>query len=359
MSYKPSWRSFASVTASNIGTVFDSNTVDRSEDNIVGAFDVEEIDTDLFRSLRLYIPAGARGVYGGQVIAQATLSATKTVRPEMKLHSIHCYFIFAGDPDIPILYQVTRIREGKSYATRSVQARQRGKAIFTLMCSFHTPEPGLSHQLPMQELASIPHPDTIKPEENTFHRWISEVEAKKKKMEDDAADGEATTKMEDLLSLLKMKLDESRISPVETRLISNHLEEGTGKTGKSTRMLWFRSRAPVPPVDAMRKAFVAFASDFHLIGTVSSALGLNFRTSKPRLAMMVSLDHTMWFHNDIEPSQWMLYVMEAPWSGGARGLAHGKIYSMDGTLLVSVSQEGMIRVETEKKRKTIEASAKL
>eukprot|EP01117_Protostelium_nocturnum_P003840 TRINITY_DN15108_c0_g1_i1.p1 TRINITY_DN15108_c0_g1~~TRINITY_DN15108_c0_g1_i1.p1 ORF type:complete len:367 (-),score=114.98 TRINITY_DN15108_c0_g1_i1:43-1143(-) len=350
------WRSFSSVKSINVSSAIDSKTVQSAEEAIEGAIAVEEVDVNLYRSLRLWIPAGARGVFGGQVIAQATLSAAKTVPENLKLHSLHSYFINAGDPNLPILYQVERIRDGRSYATRTVQAKQRDRIIFTITCSFHS---GDQDQMYFQHpsipnISTLPRPETLKPEEEKFEEWIKFVsEMVKNKKEK----GENTTKEDRLLDLLEVKLEECVLGPVEIRDLGK-LEgwEGNMSTGpegrdKWRRMYWIRSRAPVKNDDATRKSLLAYASDLHLMGTISRALGVSFRTSKPRLTMMVSLDHSMWFHDNdsMDPREWMLYVMEASWADKGRGLAQGQIYDQKGRLLITVAQEGMIRVDSPKK----------
>jgi len=307
------------------------------------------VDTDLFRSLRLWIPAGARGVFGGQVIAQASLAAAKTVPEEQKMHSLHSYFILAGNPDLPILYQVERIRDGKSYATRTVQAKQRGRTIFTITCSFHRPEPMQPHHLGPDHLdvTKLTPPEQLKSEEDRIQQWITQVNHRIEKIKKDGGD---STRMEKLHYFLKMKLEETVVGPMEVKpLDESYGAEGSGISGEPHRMFWLRSRAPIRANDSTKKALLAYASDLHLMGTVSGALGLRFRTTKPKLSMMVSLDHSMWFHaNDLEPHEWMLYVMESPWSANGRGLVNGKIYSREGQLLLSVAQEGMVRVELDK-----------
>ncbi|KAF9431211.1 Acyl-CoA thioesterase 8 [Podila epigama] len=304
-------------------------TADGATNNTIieSMLDLEEIDKDLYRSKRLWLPRGARGVFGGNVVGQALVAATNTVSDTYSVHSLHSYFLLPGDPNTPILYQVDRVRDGKSYCTRTVTAKQRGKCIFVCTASFQIPAPNaLSHQYPMP---NVPHHSTLPSQEELMQSMI-----------DNPKVPEAFTKA------LKLRLEEP--VALEFKDTTKHrLEDITNPPKRTQQMFWIKSKGKLGDALALHQCVVAYGSDHNLLGTVPLAHGATWfsRQSSARINMMASLDHSMWFHCPFRADEWMLYVCESPRSGCDRGLTFGRIYREDGTLAVSVAQEGVVRLK--------------
>ncbi|KAM0745821.1 Thioesterase/thiol ester dehydrase-isomerase [Meredithblackwellia eburnea MCA 4105] len=308
---------------------------------IEDAIQVEEIDRDLFRSKSLWKPGGGRGVFGGQTIAQAAWAATLAIRrdePGTKkgLHSLHSYFLSFGNADIPVLYSVSRLRDGRSYSTRSVLATQQGVPIFTLSCSFCLPEPSQpirAFPVPRFSLSpdgKVPEPETCLPTEDRLQKVLS---------------GDLHPKLREYVERSE---SERRQSSIEVRNADNS-EYGdivsSKKEPNPDQMIWFRSRAPVRKDPAFQKCVLAYASDLSFIGTAARASGLGSRTT-PKLGMLASLDHAMYFYDDtVDASEFLLYWMECPITSNGRGTVYGRIYKRDGTLAVLVTQEGVVRAQ--------------
>ncbi|KAF9096229.1 Acyl-CoA thioesterase 8 [Mortierella sp. AM989] len=290
--------------------------------------DLEEIDKDLYRSKTLWRPMGARGVFGGNVVGQALVAAINTVSSDYSVHSLHSYFLMAGDNTIPILYQVDRVRDGKSYCARTVTAKQRGKNIFVCTASFQVPAPNtLSHQYPMPD---VPHHSTLPSHEQLLQAMIDSPKIPEKFTE-----------------VLKMRLAE----PLALEFKDTHkrtLKEFINPSKRTEQMFWMKCKGSLGDVLAFHQCVVAYGSDHNLLGTVPLAHGASWYARKgpaPKITMMASLDHSMWFHCPFRADEWMLYVCESPRSGCDRGLAFGRIYTEDGTLAVSIAQEGVVRME--------------
>jgi acyl-CoA thioesterase-2 len=274
--------------------------------------DLESIDVDIFRGRS---PAEHRlRVFGGQVAGQALIAAGRTV-PVGVVHSLHAYFLRPGDPDAPIVYEVDRIRDGRSFTTRRVIAIQRGKAIFNLSASFHRPERGPEHQLPMP---SAPPPESLPTFAERFAPWASQMGDwyhRPRPIDQRYVDPEVTT----------------RRSSSEYR----HRAEAGGQ------QVWIRAAGPLPSDDPLLHAcVVAYASDMTLVDTVILPHGITW--NDPRL-MALSLDHAMWFHAPFRADDWLLYDQRTPVAAGGRGLATGHLFSRDGRLVVTVVQEALVR----------------
>ena len=270
---------------------------------LLSLLDIETIDTNLYRG---WTSVGERSrVYGGQVAAQALVAAGRTVDDDRFVHSLHAYFMRPGDPTIPIVYDVDRLRDGRSFTTRRVRGSQRGKAIFTLEASFHVEEPdGLVHQ-------PAP-PDGPEPED--LPRMSTVVEE---------ADGSTTGWGEVLALDFRMQAPDADDPEAPTRY-------------------WFRASGTVDAPPLVHAAIITYASDFTLLSNILSRHGRWF--GDPGL-MVASLDHAMWFHaSRPDTERWMLYETTSPAAGGGRGLGFGRIYDTDGRLLVSTAQEGLARL---------------
>lgn len=259
--------------------------------------DIETIDDDLYRG-QTSIGERTR-VYGGQVAAQALVAAGRTVPDDRFVHSLHAYFMRPGDPSIPIVYDVDRLRDGGSFTTRRVRARQRGKAIFTLEASFQIAEPGgLQHQ-PTPPAA--PPPETVPPMAEQF----------------DVTSGWG-----------------------ELHALDWRRQMGEGP--EDPTMFWFRATGEVDAPPLVHAAIITYASDFTLLANILTRHGRWFGEDD---LMLASIDHAMWFHEPKpDTSHWMLYEVTSPAAGGSRGLGLGRIYDADGTLLVSTAQEGLTRL---------------
>ncbi|MBO0661322.1 acyl-CoA thioesterase II [Jiella sp. MQZ9-1] len=271
--------------------------------------DLETLEDDLFRGVSPN--NGWQRVFGGQVIAQALGAAIRTVPAERICHSLHAYFMRPGDPAVPIVYTVDRIRDGGSFTTRRVVALQHGAAIFSLSASFQKNEEGFEHQIAMPD---IPKPDEL-------------------------PDGKALEKTILKNAPAAVQAYWKRPRPIEFRpvMLDHYI---SGKKLEPFQHIWVRCREDVGD-DPVRNAVVlAYLSDMTLLDTALFAHGLSVFDENVQAA---SLDHAMWFHRPAKVSQWMLYSQDSPSSSAGRGLTRGSLYTLDGMLVASVAQEGLIR----------------
>jgi acyl-CoA thioesterase-2 len=276
--------------------------------DLLGILDLEPLEVNLFRGRSPQV--GWQRVFGGQVIGQALVAATRTVEG-LPPHSMHAYFLLAGDPKVPIVYEVDRIRDGKSFTTRRVVAIQHGRAIFTMAVSFHADEGGLAHQMKM--------PDVPKPE-----ALPSDAEIK-----------------EHILPQLPEAVRRyyQRERPIELRPVE--FGRYVGKKPEDGRFnVWIRTTGPLPDDPAIHRCVLAYASDLTLLDT---ALLQHQRSVFDGDIMAASLDHALWIHRPFRADQWLLYTQDSPNLHGARGFARGLIFTADGTLVASVVQEGLLR----------------
>jgi acyl-CoA thioesterase-2 len=281
---------------------------------LVTLLDVEAIDTDLFRGSRQ--PGGRGRVFGGQVIAQALQAAQRSVEGK-DVHSLHAYFMRPGDENYPIVYQVTRDFEGRSFATRRVVAMQQGQPILTMAASFQTPEEGLHHQ---SEMPDVPEPETLKSERELRLGIAHQVPEKFR---------DFFTRRQNAIEMRPL-YPRSWFAP-EKRPPSN--------------AAWFRVAAAIGDDPAVHRAALAYASDMALLGTSMMPHGVNWLMPEMQTA---SLDHALWIHEPFRADEWLLYTTDSPWAGHARGMNRGSIFTADGRLVASVAQEGLIRKRTPK-----------
>jgi acyl-CoA thioesterase II len=270
---------------------------------LLGLLDLEPIEVNIFRGPQS--PHAATRVFGGQVLGQALMAAGRTV-DSRAVHSLHAYFLRMGDPNIPILYEVDRIRDGRSFVTRRVVAIQHGEAIFNMSCSFHREEPGYEHQFPMPK---VPPPEEVAP-------------------------------ASDLAAAAPVPVPDWTIrnTPIEHRFIGP-FPWGEPAEGALIQRVWIRTVAPLPDDPLLHACVAAYASDFSLLLVALSP----HRGDLPRMATRASLDHCMWFHRPFRMDDWLLYDRDSPAAAGARGLARGSCYDRAGTLVVSMAQEGLMR----------------
>eukprot|EP00842_Homolaphlyctis_polyrhiza_P003691 jgi/Hompol1/4322/HPOL_001576-RA len=288
-----------------------SNEPERLRTLIEQSLDLEDIDPNLFRSKTLWKPVGNRAVFGGQVVGLALSAATQTVDPKFMVHSLHSYFLLPGDNTIPIIFRVYRNRDGKSYATRSVAARQRGRVIFILMCSFQVEEASpLVHQLSTESC--------LYSHEQRLREWLEDPRAAK------------------YHKTIQMRLEQP--IPIDSRPVSHKLINLDPKA--PLQYIWMKAKGQLPENQAaFHRCVAAFCSDHELLNTSLIPHGLATGGSERKLSMVTSLDHSMWFHAPFRADEWLLYVMESPRSVGGRGYAHSRIYTQDGRLVVSTAQE--------------------
>ena len=272
--------------------------------------ELEKLDENLYRSA--HKNEGWFRVYGGQVLAQALLSASRTVPDDRHVHSLHAYFLRPGDLKQPIIFQVDRIRDGRSFTTRRVVAMQHGKAILNMAASFQIPEEGLSHQAQM--------PDVPPPEECANRKEMAEQF--RGKVSDDLLDRF------------------SRQFAVDLRHVDiNSLFDNTPK--EPVTSVWFRVNTELPADYDRHAHMLAYASDMTLLQTSLRPHGQSLFDPKLQIA---SLDHAMWFHRPFRTDDWLLYAQDSPSSSQARGFNRGNIFTRDGVLVASVCQEGLMRV---------------
>ncbi|HUI26209.1 MAG TPA: acyl-CoA thioesterase II [Candidatus Kryptonia bacterium] len=274
-------------------------------ENLIELLDLEELEVNIFRGVS---PKEDRQrVFGGQVAGQALVAAGRTVS-EGSVHSLHAYFLRPGDPKIPILYEVDRIRDGKSFTSRRVVAIQHGQAILHLSASFHRLEEGLDHQAPMPEM---PPPESLP----TFQE-----------------------RMRPFREQLGAWVDRER--PIDMRMC-DPVGSRPETWRKPEAYVWMRADGRLPDAPMLHACVVTYASDMTLLDTTLRPHGLTW--APDRKIMSASIDHAMWFHRPFRADEWMLYAQVSPSASHARGLATGSIFSHDGRLLVSVAQEGLIR----------------
>ncbi|SKA25973.1 acyl-CoA thioesterase [Consotaella salsifontis] len=283
--------------------------MDQAVEKLLRTLDLEAIEEDLFRGISP--DQSWQRVFGGQVIAQALVAAQRTMTPERPVHSLHCYFMWPGDPAVPIIYQVKRLRDGGSFSTRHVEAIQHGRIIFTLLASFQQVEEGLEHQI---EMPDVPGPEALPPMSELSEAVLA-----------DAPEA--------------IRRYWARPRPVEFRPVSLDQYQRWGKLPPIQHM-WVRLIVPLEECRHLHAAILAFISDMTLLDTALFAHGLS--VFDPRL-QTASLDHAMWFHHPAMVDEWMLYTQDSPVSTGGRGLARGSLFTRDGKLVASMAQEGLIR----------------
>ena len=282
-----------------------------SVNELVDLLDLEQLEVGLFRGSQPQKSDMAR-VFGGQVAAQALAAAERTVDPERQVHSLHLYFILGGDPSIPIVYDVENVRDGGSFTTRRVAARQHGEIIFYMTASFQRVEDGWDHQDVMP-----PVPDPL--DCPTLPDLLRSVEAV------DAAEHW-----------------EREWAAFDVRYVGdNRAEDDPGRTLEPVRQrMWFRANGDVPEDQTVHNAVLTYVSDLTLLGASLLPHGVMIGSSRVQAA---SLDHVIWFHRPYRAGRWHLYDQSSPSASGARGLSTARVFAVDGTLVATVAQEGLIR----------------
>lgn len=277
---------------------------------LIEFLDLEAIEVNIFRGKNL--DETRLRVFGGQVAAQSLVAAGRTV-DSGRVHSLHSYFLRPGDPKAPILYEVDRIRDGRSFTTRRVVAIQHGRAIFNLQCSFHIDEgPGIIHQTEMPE---VPPPESLP----TFRE-----------------------RLEPYRDLLPEWFQLDRPRPIDQRYIGE-LPWLPSASQETRQRLWVRADGELADDPLLHAAVIAYASDMSIIDSILKPHEIRWDKGA---TMVVSLDHCMWFHRPLRADRWLLFDQDSPNAYGDRGLARGLMFDEGGNLVVSLVQEGLVRVKT-------------
>ena len=279
-------------------------------EDLVAMLNMEAIEEDLFRGASQDL--GFRQMFGGQVLGQSLSAASQTVAKERLVHSLHGYFLRPVDAGLPVVYQVDRVRDGGSFSTRRVTAIQKGKTIFTCAASFQGIEDGFKHQAQMPE---VPSPEHLR-SETELARMVAEH--------------------------LPERMRERAISdkPIDIRPVSIN-NPFDPKPAEPVKHAWFRADGSLPDNPALHQYLLAYASDFGLLTTSLLPHGVSVWQ---KFMQVASLDHSIWFHQPIRMDEWLLYSMDSPWAGNARGFARASIFNQSGELVASVAQEGLIRL---------------
>ena len=276
---------------------------------LVDLLALERLEENLFRGRSQDLGWGQ--VFGGQVLGQALSAAAQTVPAERGAHSLHGYFLRPGDVGRPIVYDVDRIRDGRSFTTRRVVAIQKGRPIFNLAASFMADEPGFEHQDLAPEVAG---PEGLPSHLELTRKWIERVPE-------------------------QVRAWAQAERPIETRPV-DPVDPMDPKPGPARRAIWYRAAGPLPDDQALHRYLLAYASDFHFLVTSLLPHGVSWLSSGMQVA---SLDHAMWFHRPVRMDQWLLFDMESPSASGARGIARGRFFDQQGALVATVAQEGLMR----------------
>ncbi|KAM7126794.1 acyl-coenzyme A thioesterase 8 [Molossus nigricans] len=285
---------------------------------VTSVLNLEPLDEDLFRGRNYWIPKSNR-LFGGQIMGQALVAAAKSVSEDVQVHSLHCYFVRAGDPKVPVLYQVERTRTGASFSVRSVKAVQHGRPIFICQASFQQAQPSpIQHQFSMP---TVPPPEVLLDFDTLLDQYLRDPNLQK-----------------------KYRVGLNRIAaqdvPIEIKLV-NPPTPSQMQNMEPKQMFWVRARGYIGEGDIkMHCCVAAYISDYAFLSTALLPHRWNHKVH-----FMVSLDHSMWFHTPFRADHWMLYECESPWAGGSRGLVRGQLWRRDGVLAVSCAQEGVIRVK--------------
>ncbi|HUU24988.1 MAG TPA: acyl-CoA thioesterase II [Methyloceanibacter sp.] len=282
-------------------------------DQLLSILDLEPLEHNLYRGLSPQV--GWQRVFGGQVIGQALVAANRTVDGR-KAHSLHAYFLRAGDPAVPIIYEVDRIRDGGSFSTRRVVAIQHGHAIFSMAASFHKEEDGLEHQMPMPE---APPPEDLPSEAELKEELIGRVPE-------------------------PVKAYWQHERPIEIRPVDVSRYFSRDRKAPN-QLVWIKATGTLGDDLALHQCILVYASDFTLLDTALIAHG-RF-VFDPNL-MLASLDHAVWFHEPFRADEWLLYAQDSPSSGASRAFCRGTLFTRDGRLVASTAQEGLVRERTPK-----------
>lgn len=280
----------------------------QSTDQLIELLTLEGIEENIFRGQNYLAPW--KRVFGGQVLAQALHAAYNTVPEDRYVHSLHAYFILAGDIEQPIIYEVDRIRDGGSFTTRRVVAIQKGRPIFNAAASFQLKQSGLEHQIHMP---NVPPPEALVSDEQLLER------------------------LKDTNPTLYRRFYHER--PIEFRQVER-IDPVEPKKSRPFRHVWFKAKGPLPDEVRIHQEVLAYASDYNLLITASLP---HLEEVNRQDLFFASLDHAMWFHREFRADQWLLYALDSPSASNSRGFTRGNIFNRQGALVASVVQEGLMR----------------
>jgi len=283
-------------------------------DSLLSILDLEPLEHNLFRGRSPQ--AGWQRVFGGQVIGQALVAASRTVEEKRHIHSLHGYFLRPGDPSVPIIYEVDRIRDGGSFTTRRVVAIQHGQAIFSMAGSFQVTEEGLSHQV---EMPKVPMPEDLPSEQELKEKFLK-------------------------VAPENVRRYWERERPIEMRPI-DLTHYFSDKKLPPAQHVWVRATGALPDDPRIHQCVLAYASDMTLLDTSLFPHGKSVFSPDIQPA---SLDHAMWFHQPFRADEWLLYAEDSPSASGGRGMNRGMLFTRDGKLIASTAQEGLIRIKRPK-----------
>ena len=276
---------------------------------LVQALTLEKLEDNIFRGAKASV--GWQRVYGGQVLGQALAAAANTVSEDRAIHSLHGYFLLAGDPEHEIIYDVERIRDGGSFNTRRIKAIQHGRAIFAMSASFHKHEEGFDHQSLMPD---VPPPESLPSAKDLVSRMMEHLPE-------------------------NMRNYWNREHPIDVRIVDP--SRYTSRDPRAAQQsVWLKTNGTLPDLPALHQAILAYASDFTLLDTALIAHGKLLFDPDVQLA---SLDHAMWFHRPFRADGWLLYAQDSPTAFGARGYCRGSMFDRQGHLVASAVQEGLTR----------------
>ena len=278
-------------------------------DELLGLLNLEAIEENIFRGQSRSV--GSQRVFGGQVLAQALQSAIHTVPEDRFVHSLHAYFILPGDIELPIVFEVDRIRDGGSFTTRRVKAIQKGQAIFNMSASFQKKEEGFDHQISMP---NVTPPDGLMSWDQLVEEFSGQLPKNIRRF---------------------LEIDH----PIEFRPVERVHPMLAGKR-QPQRHVWMRTKGAMPDEPTAHQAVLAYASDYNLLTTALLPHGDQVAGGNIQLA---SLDHGMWFHRDFRMDNWLLYAIDSPSASGARGFTRGSVFDQEGRLVASAVQEGLMR----------------
>ena len=278
--------------------------------DLLTLLELEQLEVNLFRGASHDI--GSPQVFGGQVLGQALSAASATVEGRI-VHSLHAYFLRRGDYNAPIVYQVDRSLDGHSFSNRRVVAIQHGAQIFNMTASFQVLEEGFDHQIPMPQ---VPRPETLLDSSRPPPELLERVPERVRRF-----------------------LEQPR--PFEFRIVRppDHLRPGAGHL---SREVWFRAVSRLPDDEKLHRRLLAYVSDYFLLETATLPHG---GASLRGTLVMASIDHAMWFHRPLRLDEWLLYAVESPSASGARGFARASVFGLDGRLVASTAQEGLVRTK--------------
>jgi len=285
--------------------------MDRLLQDLVELMSLERLELNLFRGPSRNL--GGRSTYGGQIVGQAMVAASHTVDGR-EPHSLHAYFLLPGDMNLPVVYEVDRLRDGGSFTSRRVQAIQHGRPILSMMASFHKAEDGFEHQAPMPD---VPPPEALRPWHELVDEWID-------KAPDISAEARAALTADFFIEF----------RPVDPMNPLQPYKRGT--RGE----MWFRAKSRLPDDPWLHRCVLAYASDWGLLGAALRPYGRRWFESN---MMVASIDHALWFHRPARADEWLLYVTDSHAAQSARGLSRGMIFDASGRLIASAAQEGLMR----------------